>query len=56
MNKKIVVHYRNGYGLKWEREFDNAEDYLDWKQGQDSENWNIKNEIYLELIKVTTKR
>ncbi|MBO0962404.1 hypothetical protein J1P26_22130 [Neobacillus sp. MM2021_6] len=55
MNKKIVVHYRNGYGLNFNRKFESAADYLDWKQSQDSENWNTRNEIYLELIKVTTQ-
>jgi hypothetical protein len=55
MSKKIVVYYRNGYGISFHRDFDNAEEYLDWKRNQDSENWNTRNEIYLELIKVTTK-
>jgi hypothetical protein len=54
MKKKIVAHYRNGYGLKWYREFDSAEDYLEWKR-QNPEHWNTRNEIYLELIKVTTR-
>lgn len=53
MSKRVVAYYRNVYGLIWQKEFDNAEDYLDWKRN-DPELWNKENETYLELIKVTT--
>lgn len=54
MKKKVVVYYQNGYGLKWSKEFDTAEDYLEWKC-ENPELWNCRQEPYLELIKVTTK-
>lgn len=52
MSKKIVVYFQNGYGIKFTQEFDNAEEYLIWKQKRPDE-WNNRNEF--EVLKITTR-
>ena len=53
MMKKLLVKYRNGYGFMGSREFDDAEDYLEWIR-ENPEIFNRRNDEYLEVISITT--